>query len=77
VVLIIEIDISRVFLTGRIIGLEFPSWLLSGLMLMVIQVCSEQPDVAFHGLDHRIHLAVPYLLGNAQREAFGGVERNM
>ena len=41
------------------------------------QRCSDQPDVSFNHLDHIIHLSVPYLFGNAKREPFGRVERNM
>src|SRR5260370_9436929 len=37
---------------------------------------SDQPDVAFDRLDHRVHFPVQYLFCEAEGEAFGGMERN-
>jgi hypothetical protein len=41
------------------------------------QRCSDEPDIMFHRLDHRVHLSVPHLFGKAKGEAFGRVEGNM
>jgi hypothetical protein len=42
-----------------------------------VQRCSDEPDVTFDRLDHRVHLPGPYLFGKAKGEAFGRVKRNM
>jgi len=54
-----------------------PDTIRTSKLCAPVRRCSDQPDIPFGRLDHRVHLAVPYLFSKAEGEALGRVERNM